>query len=173
LLPNEERSKRKTEVIYGSDATKQWMKYDMQNIKNKMDIISDYTGLLAINENQACKSEYVDIKHRGGTIRLVTGITKDNIDYCRELMNTADELRHLEGIKGTIGISENECVSTTVLRGSQPTVQLIYSDTFEVVEQGQYIFDMLWTVAIPYTQRVRQIEDDDKLEYDHQDMVIT
>ena len=57
-MPNEELSKRKTEIIYGSDdAAKQWMKF-MQNIKNKMDIISDYSGLLSINESQPCRSEY-------------------------------------------------------------------------------------------------------------------
>lgn len=140
MLPNEELSKRKTEVIYGSDnAAKQWMKF-MQNIKNKMDIISDHSGLLSINENLACME---NIKCRGGTIRLVTEITKDNIGYCSELMNIVDELRHLEGIKGTIGVSENEYISATVLGDSQHTVQLIYSDTFEVIEQGQYIFDKL------------------------------
>jgi hypothetical protein len=59
--------KRKTEVIYGSDdAAKQWVKF-MQNVKNKMDIISDYRGLLSINESQACRSEYINIKCRGGT----------------------------------------------------------------------------------------------------------
>ncbi|MGA9153137.1 MAG: hypothetical protein WBZ36_21375 [Candidatus Nitrosopolaris sp.] len=62
----------------------------MQNIKNKMDIISDYSGLLSINESQASRSEYINIECRGGTIRLVTEITKDNVGYCRELMNIVD-----------------------------------------------------------------------------------
>ena len=138
----------------------------MQNIKHKMDIISDYSGLLSINESQASRSEYINIKCRGGTIRLVTEITKDNIGYCRELMNIVDELRHLEGIKGTIGVSENEYVSATVLGGSQPKVQLIYSNASEVIEQGQYIFDMLWNTAIPYVQKLRQIAHDDKVKYE-------
>jgi two-component system, OmpR family, sensor histidine kinase VicK len=120
LLPDEELSKNKTEVIYGSgDAAKQWMKF-MQNKKNKMDIISDYSGILSINESQARRREYINIKCRGGTIRLVTEITKDNVGYCRELISIVDELRHLEGIKGTIGVSENEYVCATVVTGSQP-----------------------------------------------------
>jgi two-component system, OmpR family, sensor histidine kinase VicK len=125
----------------------------MRNIKNKMDIISDYSGLLSINEGQYCRNEYINIKRRGGTIRLVTEITKDNIGYCRELINIVDELRHLEGIKCTIGVSENDYVSATALGGSQPEVQLICSNAFGVIEQGQYIFDMLWSLAIPYAQR--------------------
>jgi hypothetical protein len=56
MLTNEELCKNKTEVIYGLDAAaKQWINF-MQNIKNKMDIISDYSSLLSINESQACRS---------------------------------------------------------------------------------------------------------------------
>lgn len=62
MLPNEELSKMRTEVIYASDdAAKQWVKF-MQNIKNKMDIISDYSGLLSINESQDWRNEFINIK---------------------------------------------------------------------------------------------------------------
>jgi len=85
---------------------------------------------------KTCRSEYVNIKSRGGTIRLVTEIMKDNMDYCTELMNIVDELRHLEGIKGTIGISENDYISATVIGGSQPKVRLIFTLEYS---------DSLWT----------------------------
>jgi hypothetical protein len=35
-----------------------------------------------------------------------------------------------------------------------------------VIEQGQYIFDMLWKMATPYEQKVRLIEHDERLKYE-------
>jgi two-component system, OmpR family, sensor histidine kinase VicK len=75
-------------------------------------------------------------------------------------------LRHLEGIKGTIGVSENEYISATVLGHSKPKVQLIRGNASGMIEQGQYVFDMLWNAAIPYMQKLRHIEHDDKVKYE-------
>jgi hypothetical protein len=36
--------------------------------------------------------------------------------------------------------------------------QLIYSNVKEVVEQQQYIFDTLWSRAIPSEQKIKEIE---------------
>jgi hypothetical protein len=33
---------------------------------------------------------------------MYTEITKGNISYCKELMTMIDELRYLDGIKGTV-----------------------------------------------------------------------
>ena len=35
-----------------------------------------------------------------------------------------------------------------------------------MIEQGQYIFDMLWNMATPYEQKVRLIEHDERLKYE-------
>ena len=45
-------------------------------------------------------------------------------------------------------------------------LQLIYSNASGLIEQGQYIFDMLWNMAIPYAQKLTQIEYDDKVKYE-------
>ena len=50
-------------------------------------------------------------------------------------------------------------MATTVLQEATPLTQVIYSNTREVVEQMQYIFDIFWYKAIPADQKIREIEE--------------
>jgi hypothetical protein len=51
------------------------------------------------------KNNRTDLRRRGGKIRLITGITKENINYRSEFLKIVDELRHLDEIKGSIAVS--------------------------------------------------------------------
>jgi hypothetical protein len=51
------------------------------------------------------KNNYIDLRRRGGKIRLIRGITMENINYRKELMKIVDELRHLDEIEGSIAVS--------------------------------------------------------------------
>lgn len=51
------------------------------------------------------KNNYIDLRRRGGKIRLITGITKENTNYRNELMKIVEEIRHLDEIKGSIAVS--------------------------------------------------------------------
>jgi two-component system sensor histidine kinase VicK len=55
----------------------------------------------------------------------------DNIQASKRLMNLVDELRHLDGIKGGMAVSEKECMATTVLKEATPLTRVIYSDSSE------------------------------------------
>ena len=81
--------------------------------------------------------------------RAFTEITKDNLRYCKKLMELVDELRHLDGVRGGMAVSESEYMATTVFQEGKPLTQVIYSNVKEVVEQGQYIFDTLWNARYP------------------------
>src|SRR5437764_6084517 len=124
-----------------------------------MDIYFDHRAPSIVVEIPEYKNGYIDIRKRGGKIRAFTEITKDNIHYCKELMKLVDELRHLNGVKGGIAVSESEYMATTLLEEAKPLTQVIFSSVKEVVEQGQYIFDTLWNTAIPSEQRIREIEE--------------
>jgi hypothetical protein len=58
-----------------------------------------------------------------------------------------------------MAVSESEYMATTVLEESKPLTEVIYSNVKEVVEQGQYIFDTLWSSAISAEQRIKEIEE--------------
>ena len=153
-------SERKTEVLYGADNALQRGVYFMSHVKNKMDIYFDNRAPSIVINIDEYRNGYRDIKRRGGKIRLLTEITSENIEYCKQLMNIVDEFRHVDGIKGGLAVSEIEFMATTMLEEGTPLAQVIYSNVKEMVEQGQYIFDSIWanTSAIPAKQRIKEIE---------------
>src|ERR671939_503073 len=136
---------KKSEILYG-------------NVKERMDICFDHNAPSIVVKIQEYKDGYKDIRKRGGKIRAFTEITKDNVAYCKGLMKIVDELRHLDGVKGGIAVSETEYMATTILEEAKPLTQVIYSNVREVVEQGQYIFDTLWNTAIPAEKKISEIE---------------
>jgi two-component system sensor histidine kinase VicK len=153
------QSGKKSEILYGvEDAVGRGI-YFMSNVKNKMDICFDHRAPSIVVEIEEYSNGYIDIRKRGGKIRAFTEITKDNIHYCKKLMKLVDELRHLDGVKGGIAVSEREYMATTVQQETKPLTQVIYCNVKEVVEQGQYIFDMLWNQAISAEQKIREIEE--------------
>ena len=147
-----------TEVLYGAEnAVGRGVQF-MKNVNKRMDICFDSKAPSIVVGIDAYRNGYKDIRNRGGKIRAFTEITNDNIHYCKELMKLVDELRHLEGMKGGIAVSESEYMATTVLREATPLTQVICSNIREVVEQMQYIFDIFWYRAIPASQKIREIE---------------
>ena len=94
-------------------------------------------------------------------LRYVTEITKDNLSFCKEMLKFS-EIRHLDGVKGNFEVSDiKEYVAATTLQSAnkqQPMPQLIYSNVKEIVEQQQYVFDTLWSRAIPSEEKIKEIE---------------
>lgn len=157
LPPNSHLNK--SEILYGVENAVGRGVYFMSNVKQKMDIFFDHHAPSIVVEVREYRDGYIDIRKRGGKIRAFTEITKDNVKHCKELIKIVDELRHLDGVKGGIAINDSEYMATTVLQEAKPLTQVIYSNMKEVVEQGQYIFDTLWNVAIPAEQKIREIEE--------------
>jgi hypothetical protein len=98
---------------------------------------------------------FVGMKKRGVRLRFISEITKDNLQYCKELMEIGD-VRHLDEVKGNFGIGdgiEYHTSATNTDSGPPP------------VDQQQYFFDMLWKKALPAKQRVKEIEHGLKREF--------
>jgi signal transduction histidine kinase len=161
ITPREE----KTELLYGVEAAVGRGVQFMKNVKIGMDLFGEKNGPSIIMEFEVYKNNYVDVLKRGGKIRFITEITKENLHYCLELRKIVTEIRHLEGLVGGIAVSESEYMSTTTLREKELLAQVFYSNAHEVVEQGQYIFDTFWQKAIPMEDRVREIKEGIKPEF--------
>src|ERR671921_1106919 len=149
----------KSEILYGVENAVGRGVYFMSNVKRRMDIFFDYKAPSIVVDIAEYRDGYIDIRRRGGKIRAFTEITKDNVRYCKELMKIVDELRHLDGVRGGMAVSESEYMATTILEESKPLTEVIYSNVKEVVEQGQYIFDTLWRSAISAEQKIKEIEE--------------
>ena len=159
LSTSNTNSRRSSEILYGAEnAVGRGVQF-MQNVKKKMDIFFDHRAPSIVINIEEYKNGYIDIRRRGAKIRAFTEITKENISYCKELVKMVDELRHLDGVKGGMAVSESEYMATTILEESKPLTEVIYSNVKEVVEQGQYIFDTLWSSSISAEQKIKEIEE--------------
>jgi two-component system, OmpR family, sensor histidine kinase VicK len=150
---------KKSEVLYGVEKAVGRGVYFMDNVKERMDIFFDRNAPSIVVDVKEYRNGYKNVRKRGGRIRAFTEITRENLPYCKELINLVDELRHLDGVRGGIAISETEYMATTVLQESVPLTEVIYSSIKEVVEQGQYIFDTLWSTAMPAEQKIKELEE--------------
>jgi signal transduction histidine kinase len=159
MITNTPSEEEKTELLYGVEAAVGKGVWFMKNVKIGMDLFGEKNGPSIIIEYEVYKNNYIDIIKRGGKIRLITEITKENLHYCKELRKIVTEMRHLEGLIGGIAVSESEYMSTTTLREKQLLTQVFYSNANEVVKQGQYVFDTFWHKAIPAEDRIREIEE--------------
>ncbi len=103
---------------------------------------------------------FVHAKNRGVRLRYLTEITAENISFCKELLSTVSELRHLNGIKGNFMLSESEYLAPAVIfEKGKVAAQIIYGNVKAIVEEHEYMFDTLWNKAISAEQRVREIEE--------------
>ena len=153
-------SEEKTEVLYDQNEIVRRVVEQCYAIKFTMDSCTDVNGpsMLVIPNHPVTKA-CIDIKNRGVKMRFITEITKDTLQYCKELMKIA-EVRHLDEVKGNFGIGDKRVYhggADTIKSGPPP--QLIISTVKSFVEQQQYFFDMLWYKAIPAEQRIKEIEE--------------
>jgi two-component system sensor histidine kinase VicK len=130
----------------------------MKNVKGRLDILADRNAPETIMKSDTYKNNYINLRNRGATIRFLTEIIKDNIHYCKQLTEIVDEFRHLDGLKGSLCISESEFISTTTWKQRQSRYPIIYSKEKQFIEQQQFIFDTIWKKATSITQRVQEIE---------------
>jgi two-component system, OmpR family, sensor histidine kinase VicK len=89
--------------------------------------------------------------------RYIVEITKENIQYCKELMRLVKDLRHSDQIEANFGLNETEYLGSVSLQ--EERLQATYCNIKEVVEQQHYIFDNLWNKSIDANEKIREIEE--------------
>src|SRR5919202_5339865 len=149
----------------------------VSNTKVRIDACIDYSRPSLAIEFKRLKKAFLDAKRRGVKLRYVTEITGHNVRYCKGLMKMVDELRHLEGIRGNFYVNETEYIAPATLHEKGKVAsEITYSNVKEIVQHHKhYVFDTLWSRAIPAKQRIREIEkgktglsDETKIALDYQ-----
>src|SRR5215218_9586021 len=150
------------EMLIGAEVTTKRMSELFSNVSRKFDSCANSTApSIAMT---IFRDAYKSMKSRGIKIRWVTDITKDNLTHCKDLMQYA-EVRHISHLIGNFGVSETEYIVAPTMKEGQPLPKLIYSNSKEMVEQQQNIFDIFWSKAIPAEQRIKEIEEDREEEF--------
>jgi two-component system, OmpR family, sensor histidine kinase VicK len=154
----------RTEVLHGSEKVMNTVSQFLSKA-NSINSCGDYKAPSLVFEIEEYKKLMNSLKEKRIRLRYVTDITKDNFKYCKEMMEFADEVRHLDGLKANFSVSETEYLASASLsqqQKQQPTQQVqqvIYSNVKDIVEQQKYVFESFWNKAMLAEQRIREIEE--------------
>ncbi|MHB8568464.1 MAG: sensor histidine kinase [Nitrososphaerales archaeon] len=148
-----------TRIFHGVDATTSIHLETIGGAKSRLDICDDAFGTLALVQFEEIKNAIKDASQtRLVKIRFITEIKPENLQSCKELMAYVD-LRHLDGVKGNFAVSEKRYYAFAPLKEARVPTEAIQSSVKTVVEQNQYLFDVLWNKSESGIQRIRQIEE--------------
>ncbi len=93
--------------------------------------------------------------------RYISDIKESNVQACKFLLDELHvKVRHLEGIRSNLLVSEKEFSSDlSQPHPEKPTTKLLYSNSKELLAQQKQLFDTLWSIAVPAELKIRGIEE--------------
>src|SRR5215831_17999030 len=149
----------KIEILHGTENIIDRTLRDLVNVRQTFDNCTDYTGPSVFLAYQPVWDACIALKQKGIRLRFITEITRDNINYCKEVMKVF-ELRHLDGVKGNFGIADGKDYGGAAKsKEAEVPNQLIRSNVRAFVEQQQYFFETLWLKSTPAELRIKEIEE--------------
>lgn len=159
--PSPDTITERTEVLEDEQTVVNTVLQFTSNAKDRIDACIDYSRPYLAIQIEDLKKAFLDAKSRGVKLRYITEITENNVGYCKELIKMVDEVRHIDGIKGSFYLNETEYIAPATFHAKgKPASQIIHSNVKEIVEHHQhYVFDTLWARAIPVEQRIKEIEE--------------
>jgi len=149
----------KTEIMYSVEYIIDRTLQTLSTVKYRFDNCGDIMHPSTIVTTEPVRKAFLDVKNRGVKTRFITEITKDNLHYCKELMQVVSEVRHLEGVKGNFAVGESFYAGYAIAREARPLTHVIFSTAKEFVEQQQFFFETLWNKSIPAEKKIREIEE--------------
>ncbi|MER5175961.1 MAG: HAMP domain-containing sensor histidine kinase [Candidatus Nitrosocosmicus sp.] len=151
-----------TKILYGHDNIQRRILEIFSSIEKELVGCIDNTEVTVMHGSlEAILNTSNKIKQREIKIKIITDIVPDNLIYCKKLMDIV-ELRHLPNVKSNFGIVDRkECFIYTNSTESQNNhlSHVITSNFHGLVESQQYLFETLWTKALPAIYRIREIEE--------------
>ena len=149
-----------TRIIFGKGKAINTEVGIFHNAATSIDTCMTYTRPSLAVSLKPIKDAFLAAKRRGIKLRYITEINHHNFEDCKELLGIVHELRHLDGVKTNFMISEKEYLAPLIQEKSEAIAsEHIYSDTVQIVEHGQCIFDTLWSKSIPAEERIKQLMD--------------
>jgi signal transduction histidine kinase len=159
LFEYDDNPEEKTEIIYDADVIVKTTLNLFTNARISLDNCLDSKGpSMHTIPNHPITKAFHDMCKRGVRIRFITEVTKENLVHCKELMNFS-EVRHLDEIRGNFGVLDGLYYSGGTKANTSAAPSLMICSTVKaIVEQHQYLFEMLWDKAIPWVKRIEEIE---------------
>ena len=94
----------------------------------------------------------INLKKQYIKVRLVTEITRDNLPYYKEITKHID-IRHLANVKGSFAVCDGREYLGYLIGKQSERVEMLHITMESFVEAQQYVFDGLWTAAVPFKHK--------------------
>ena len=147
-----------SKILYGSEIITEALAEFYNRVDKHCDGYGVTNRLPIVLGSKGLNKILINLKNKGARLRHITEITKDNISYCKKIMEIVD-LRHMDGVRGGMSVSDTEYITTANTTDSKIIPHLFYSNGRQIVEQQQHIFETLWDKSIPAEQKIREIEE--------------
>lgn len=153
--------KLETKIVHGEEDVTNIIKLAHLNCKNSLHIYCDKNGFSILNNTCKFKELYTVLRNKGVTIKIITEITVDNIEDCKQVIDLFNaNIKYLDTVKGNFALLDDKIyLASPKLIKTKLIPELIYSNEQEVVEQNRYLFETLWKEAKPAEQKIREIQD--------------
>ncbi len=133
----------------------------IENAKTEVLAFLNAYTLTITTDNEAFQMPKRAARKRGVRFLYITEITKDNVSYCKKQLNMIDELRHLDSIRGNFIMSDNEFIASHEISPQKPISEGFYSGIDKMLKQERYVFQTIWSNAIPAAEKIKQLEQED------------
>lgn len=119
--------------------------------------------------NTSLLHAFSDAVERKVPCRILYEITKENLDRVKRATNVGIEMRHLSNMRGSLGFSESELMTTATFSDQEKkqNAAVLYSSHKGLIEQHKAIFEKLWGIAIPAELRVKELDADKEVPRNH------
>ena len=98
------------------------------------------------------------LKQKGVKLRIITQITNDNLSYCKTFSQAA-ELRHVDGIQSSFGISDGTWLLGHVISLDEfPLSHAIHTNVKKLVDAKRTLFETVWRQSIPANEMFAKLE---------------
>ncbi|MGN6629206.1 MAG: sensor histidine kinase [Candidatus Nitrosocosmicus sp.] len=144
-----------TEIAVGIDNGIKWHSF----AKNTSDACLDYKGPRIFVDYKPFWESLNRMKKRGVKMRFITDIRKENIVYCKKLLEVG-EIGHIEAFNGNWGILDGiHYLGPALSQHTDPIVPILIRISIkDFVDSHQDLFNSLWNKAIPVEQKIMEIE---------------
>src|SRR5579875_2504688 len=153
-----ELGEEQSEIVVGADKTAKVILATCARAKVRWSCSADSVTPAIVMSAPEYIEALRDMRSRGIRTRYITEITRNNLRFCKQLQDLVD-LRHFENIKGGFAVTENEyLIAPVAMKEGRRLTQILHSTRRQVVEMHQYLFDALWSKAIPSKERIAELE---------------
>ena len=130
---------------------------DLASVHETFDFSCDLDGPAAVVASEQVMKTFALLVGKRVKIRCLTEITESNLLSCKKLMEYC-ELRHVNGIRGAIGISDLYLFASYSNKELAREPENLRSESKEFVQLQHSFYIALWERAVPASVRIAQIE---------------